>query len=112
MALFELSHFSGEKPLYEEGFILLPHLATLALCILPGGEITDIYLYFVCGALHLICSGIVGVGGIYHAKSKQQSFYFDIGNPPGKSFSKNFFIIFIVFLYTYLPCLIVLKINN
>ena len=66
MALFELSHFSGEKPLYEEGFILLPHLATLALCILPGGEITDIYSYFVSSALHLISSQFLGLGGIYH----------------------------------------------
>ena len=67
MALFELSHFVPEKPLYEQGFILLPHLATLALCIGPGGEITDIYSYFVSSVLHLICSGIPGLGGIYHA---------------------------------------------
>ena len=67
MALFELSHFVPEKPLYEQGFILLPHLATLALCIGPGGEITDIYSYFVISVLHLICSGIPGLGGIYHA---------------------------------------------
>jgi photosystem II CP43 chlorophyll apoprotein len=67
MALFELSHFVAEKPLYEQGFILVPHLGTLALCIGPGGEITDIYSYFVSSALHLICSGILGVAGIYHA---------------------------------------------
>ena len=67
MALFELSHFVPEKPLYEQGFILLPHLATLALCIGPGGEITDIYSYFLSSALHLICSPILGLGGIYHA---------------------------------------------
>ena len=67
MALFELSHFSGEKPLYEEGFILLPHLATLALCILPGAPITDIYSYFVSSALHLIGAQMLGVGGVYHA---------------------------------------------
>jgi len=64
MALFELSHFRIE---YEQGFILLPHLATLAYSIGPGGEITDIYSYFVSSALHLICSGILGLGGIYHA---------------------------------------------
>ena len=67
MALFELSHFVPEKPLYEQGFILLPHLATLALCIGPGGEITDIYSYFLSSALHLIWSTILGLGGIYHA---------------------------------------------
>jgi photosystem II CP43 chlorophyll apoprotein len=67
MTLFELSHFVPEKPLYEQGFILLPHLATLAFCVAPGGEITDVYSYFVIGVLHLISSGILGVGGIYHA---------------------------------------------
>ena len=30
------------------------------------------------------------VGGIFHAKSKQQVIYFDIGNPPFKNFSKNY----------------------
>ena len=29
MTLFEVSHFIPEKPLYEQGFILIPHLATL-----------------------------------------------------------------------------------
>ena len=27
MTLFEVSHFIPEKPLYEQGFILIPHLA-------------------------------------------------------------------------------------
>ena len=30
------------------------------------------------------------IGGIFHAKSKQQVLYFDIGEPPGKNFSKNY----------------------
>ena len=67
MALFELSHFVREKPLYEQGFILLPHLATLAFCIGPGGEVTTIYSYFVSSALHLMWSAMLGLGGIYHA---------------------------------------------
>merc|ERR1712087_538959 len=29
MILFEVSHFVPEKPLYEQGFILIPHLTTL-----------------------------------------------------------------------------------
>ena len=67
MALFELSHFVPEKPLYEQGFILLPHLATLALSIGPGGEIRSIIPEFILSAFHLICAGILGLGGIYHA---------------------------------------------
>ena len=78
MALFELSHFVEEKPFYQQGFIVLPHLATLGFSIGPttsfhemnigpAGSITSIYPYFLSSALHLICSGILGVGGIYHA---------------------------------------------
>ena len=58
MSLFELSHFIPEKPLYEQGFILLPHLATL------GG---NLYSHFIISILHLISAGILALGGIYHA---------------------------------------------
>ena len=67
MCLFEVSHFVPEKPLYEQGFIVLPHLATLAYSVGPGGEITDVYSYFWIAVLHLITSGVLGLGGIYHA---------------------------------------------
>ncbi len=30
------------------------------------------------------------MGGIFYAKSKNQALYFDVGNPPSKSFSKNY----------------------
>ena len=53
MVLFELSHFVSEKPLYEQGFILIPHLATLAFCIGPGGERINIFSYFVSSVFHL-----------------------------------------------------------
>jgi photosystem II CP43 chlorophyll apoprotein len=67
MTLFELSHYVLQKPLYEQGFILLPHLATLGMGVGPGGSITDVYSYFVVGVLHLISSGVLGLGSIYHA---------------------------------------------
>ncbi|KAL5646564.1 hypothetical protein ACJX0J_002201 [Zea mays] len=50
MNLFEVAHFVPEKPMYEQGLILLPHLATLGW-----------------GYLHLISSAVLGFGGIYHA---------------------------------------------
>ena len=67
MSLFELSHYVKEKPLYEQGFILLPHLSTLSYGVGPGGEITDVYAFFIVAILHIISSGILALGGIYHS---------------------------------------------
>ena len=67
MNLFEVAHFVPEKPMYEQGLILLPHLATLGYGVGPGGEIIDTFPYFVSGVLHLISSAVLGFGGVYHS---------------------------------------------
>ena len=67
MTLFEVSHYIPEKPLYEQGCILLQHLATLGWGVGPGGEIINTYPYFVVGVVHLISSAVLGFGGIYHS---------------------------------------------
>ncbi|KAB2629311.1 PsbC(chloroplast) [Pyrus ussuriensis x Pyrus communis] len=67
MNLFEVAHFVPKKPMYEQGLILLPHLATLGWWVGLGGEVLDTFPYFVSGVLHLISSAILGFGGIYHA---------------------------------------------
>jgi photosystem II CP43 chlorophyll apoprotein len=67
MTLFEVAHFIPEKPMYEQGFILLPHIATLGWGVGAGGEVINTFPYFVVGVLHLISSAVLGLGGIYHA---------------------------------------------
>jgi photosystem II CP43 chlorophyll apoprotein len=42
MTLFEVAHYIPEKPLYEQGCILIPHLTTLGWGVGPGGEVTDV----------------------------------------------------------------------
>lgn len=65
--LFELSRYHPGEPLYEQGLILLPHLATLGFGVAEGGQIVDTYPYLVVGVLHLVSSAVLAAGGVYHA---------------------------------------------
>ncbi len=67
MTIFEVAHYVPEKPMYEQGLILIPHIATLGWGVGPGGDVIDTFPYFVVGVLHLISSAVLGLGGIYHA---------------------------------------------
>jgi photosystem II CP43 chlorophyll apoprotein len=67
MTLFELSNFNPELPMYNQGLILLPHLASLGFGVGKAGQIIDTYPYYVIGVLHLISSTVLGAGGLYHS---------------------------------------------
>ena len=67
MTLFEVSHLQVSLPFYEQGTILLPHLASLGWGIRVSGDVYDTFPFFVIGVLHLISGAVLGFGGLYHA---------------------------------------------
>jgi photosystem II CP43 chlorophyll apoprotein len=67
MTIFEISHYDRTQPMYQQGLILLPHLATMGLGIESNSQIIDTDVYLNIGAIHLISSAVLGAGGIYHS---------------------------------------------
>jgi photosystem II CP43 chlorophyll apoprotein len=41
MTFLELAHFNLAKPMYDQGLILLPHLASLGWGVTVGGAVVD-----------------------------------------------------------------------
>jgi len=67
MMLYEVSHFTMDKPMWEQGLICMPHVAMFGYGIGPGGEVTDVWPFFIAGVIHLVASGVLGFGGVFHS---------------------------------------------
>ena len=65
MTLFEVSHLQVTLPFYEQGTILLPHLASLGWGVRVAGDVYDPFPFFVVGVLHLVSGAVLGFGGLY-----------------------------------------------
>lgn len=64
--LFELAVYSPDAPLYTQGLILLPHLATEGWGIGPNGAIADTSVWSSIGAIHLVAAIVLAGGAYFH----------------------------------------------
>lgn len=64
--LFELAVYSPDSPLYTQGLILLPHLATEGWGIGSGGAIVDTSVWFSIGAIHIVAAAVLAGGAYFH----------------------------------------------
>lgn len=78
--LFELAKYSPDSPLYEQGLILLPHLATLGWGVGSGGAIVDTSPYAAIAWIHILGACVLAGGAYFHKTRIAPSLDVEWGN--------------------------------
>jgi hypothetical protein len=90
--LFELAQYSPDQPMYTQGLILLPHLATEGWVMGTGGHLDNTYPCFAIGVIHIVAAGVLAAGAYFHrtrlsprldqAPGKAAKFHFEWDDAP------------------------------
>ncbi|NJK41486.1 MAG: chlorophyll a/b binding light-harvesting protein [Acaryochloridaceae cyanobacterium SU_2_1] len=60
--------FDPTLPMYEQGLVLIPHLAAEGFGIGPGGVVNNTFVYTQIGAVHMVASFVLFAGAYFHSK--------------------------------------------
>ena len=71
--LFELAVYSPDAPLYTQGLILLPHLASEGWGLGAGGAVVSTYTWFAIGVIHVVAAGVLAGGAYFHRNRLPQN---------------------------------------
>lgn len=64
--LFELAAYSPDQPLYAQGLILLPHLASEGWGVGANGAVVNTSIWFQIGVIHIVAAGVLAAGAYFH----------------------------------------------
>ncbi len=62
----EVLRYQPDVPFGEQGFLLLPHLATLGWGVGSNSQIIETDTYFAIGMIHVVSAAVLAAGGLFH----------------------------------------------
>jgi photosystem II CP43 chlorophyll apoprotein len=105
ITLLEITKLVVDRPIAEQGLLVIPNLARLGWGIGQNGLVVDTYPFFVIGILHLVASAVLGAGGLFHVfkapavlkdgRGRVAKFHYDWDDPKKLSFILGHHLIFL-----------------